>query len=156
MAIKDYAHTIHRVQRCVGRAYLDDPAVLNVPGRSLAVKIDAHYFLAAWPGARDALARLCGVMPSALADALRRSGNLTAAPDGGLSLVLNVGWGRPPRWRRLRSTFILAVFLEGALKMYGGRFDPLPLSGLRIHGDEKEAVLRFFNGKTPPSDTAFI
>jgi hypothetical protein len=156
MAVKDYAHILDRMQRGIGRAYAGEPSVLNVPGQSAAVKIDAHYFLAAWPGSQAALARICGYPPGALTDALKRSGNLVCARQGGESLILRVNWGRPPRWRRLNSAFILAVFIESALKIYGGRLEPLPLSGLRIHGEDKAAVMRFFAGKTPPSETAFI
>jgi hypothetical protein len=156
MAIKDYAHILDRIQRGIGRAYSEDSDAFNIPGRSAAVKIDAHYYLAAWPGARNALARMAGYPPETLADALRRSGNLIAGPEGEISLSIRVNWRRPPRWQRLNSAFILAVFIEGALKIYGGKMEPLPLSSLRIHRDDREDVMRFFTGKTPPSETAFI
>lgn len=155
MGVKDYSQIIDRVQRGLGRSFSQDPGVLNVPGRSAAVKIDAHYFLAVWPGSLNLMARMSGVPPRGLSDALQRSGNLVTGGPGGVSLNLRANWRRPPRWRRLDSAFILAVFIENALKIYGGRLDPLPLSDLRIHPDDRDAVMDFFNGKTPPSRIAF-
>jgi hypothetical protein len=156
MAVKDYAHILDRVQRGLGRAYGSDPSLLNVPGRSAAVKIDAHYYLAAWPGALDALCRISGYPPGTLKDVLRRSGNLVTGRDSAVCTSLRVNWRRPPRFQRLNSAFFLAIFIEGALKIYGGKPEPLPLSGLRLHRDDHETVMQFFTGKTPPSETAFF
>jgi len=154
--MKDYAEILNQIQKGLGKAYRRLNAVLNAPGTSVAVKIDPHYYLAVMPGFVKHLAKWSGRLPGTIEETLLRSGNmLSAGNPRHHTLPLAVLWGEPPEQRDINAAFVLADFLEAGLRMYGGETSPLPVSGLVIHGKDRDATLRFFEGKTPPAETAF-
>jgi len=154
--MKDYAEILNQIQKGLGKAYQRLNAVLNVPGTSVAVKIDPHYYLAVMPGFVKHLAKWSGRLPNTMEETLLRSGNMpSAGTERRHILPLAVLWGEPPERRDIKAAFVLADFLEAGLRMYGGETSPLPVSTLVIHGKDRDAVLSFFEGKTPPDGTAF-
>jgi hypothetical protein len=149
----DHAGILERLQRGLGRAFADEPEILNVPFDSLAVKVDPHYYLADRNRLFRGLARISGMFPDSAAEALRRSGNLIQGPHGRTSLRIGVQSGN--RSAETDAAFLLAVFVDGALRLYGGARGPLPAADLFIRAEDRPAVQRFFTGKTPPADAAF-
>jgi hypothetical protein len=154
--MQDYARTLDRLQRGLGRAWREDPMILGVPGVSLAVKIDPFHYLAVHPAFLERLGRWAAVVPRAAREALLRGGDLLVGPGGrGHVLAVSAVWGSPPRARRLRACFVLAGFVDRALLLYGGERSPLPVADLRLLGRERPAVDAFLQHKTRIDKTAF-
>jgi len=152
--MRDFADLTDRVQRGLGKAYAASPQILNAPGRSVAVKIDPLYYLALWPAFAEHIGRFAGALPRTVEEALVRSGNLmSAGPNRRAALPLRLVW--PGGAAAVSAAFLLADFVERGLALYGDAPDPLPVSPVRIHREDRAAVLDFFAGKTPPHDSAF-
>ena len=152
----DYAEIVDQVQRGLGKRYAQNPDILNVPGVSIACKIDPYYYLAAYRGSLLQLATWCLVLPDKLESALIRTASLvTRASDRCPSIILDTVWGEGRSRARIKGCFLDAEFVDRALMLYGGRTDPLPLSGLALSGRYREKVVRFLEGKTPVQQLAF-
>lgn len=155
MALADYTASIDRLQRALGKAYGDEPWLLNMPGRSVACKIDHYYYLAVMPGFVETLARLGGMFPKQVLEALVRTGNLiTKGPERDPLLPLTVSWGA--RSVTLTGAFVDADFIDRAVKTYGGMGSILSVSDLKISEADKEKIETFFEGKTPPQSLAYF
>lgn len=155
MPLSDYADTLQRVQRALGKGFAEEPWILNMPGRSIACKIDQYYYLAIMPVFVDHLSRLGGSFPDKVTEALVKTGNfITKGPDRDPVLSLTVGWGGRPV--TLRAAFVDADFIDRAVKTYGGFGSVLNVSELKISGAEREKVDAFFEGKTPPQKLAYF
>ncbi|MFH1913945.1 MAG: hypothetical protein ABIK45_06710 [Pseudomonadota bacterium] len=155
MPLKDYAEIAERVQRALGRGFAEEPWILNMPGRSIACKIDHLHYLAVMPAFVDQLGRLAGVFPDQVTESLVRTGNfITRGPDRQPVMPLTVGWGGRPV--TIRAAFVDADFIDRAVKIYGSLSTPLNLSDLRISMADKERVDAFFEDKTPPQGLAYF
>ncbi len=153
----DYTDLLNTMQKVLAEQYRQAPDLLNIPGRSLACRLDLFYFLAIQPGFSTFLARHCGVLPRKTTAALVHTGDIiTAGPDKSHTLRLDVvwdNWGRPRRARVLAS-LIHASFIDRALLLYAG-IQPLTTSGLRIAAAERSRVAPLLAGKTELSSLAF-
>lgn len=155
MPLKDYTEIVERLQKGLGKGFADEPWILNMPGRSIACKIDQYYYLAVMPGFVDQLARLGGMFPDQVTEAMVKTGNLiTKAPERDPLLPLTVAWGGRPV--TIKAAFVDADFIDRAVKTYGNMGSGLNVSELKISAADKDAVEAFFEGKTPPQNLAFF
>lgn len=153
--MKDYGDILTRLQRGIGRAYRDSGLALGVPGVSVAVKIDPYHYLAVMPAFTARLAEWAGMFPATAEETLVRSGNLVSSgADRSTVLPVSVVWGGAPP-RRITAAFVLAEFIDRALKLYGGQPLPPPVADLRIDAADHDAVAAFFKDKTCIDKTAF-
>lgn len=154
MPLPDYHERVERMQRGLARAVAADPTLLNLPGRSLACKVDPLYYLAMQPFFDESLERWAGLMPGRAADALVRTGAyITHPPDREHIMQLGVSWGG--RTLRVRVTFVDADFIDRALKLYAGAARGMDLSDLRISPEDRDMVDAFFENKTTPGDLTY-
>ena len=154
MPLKDYSEIVERLQRALGKGFAEEPWLLNLPGKSVACKIDQYHYLAVMPGFLDTLGKLGGMFPDQVREALVKTGNLiTKPPDRDPVLSLTVAWGG--RGVTLKSAFIDADFIDRAVKTYGGIGSILSVSDLKISEEDRDRVEDFFEGKTAPQSLAY-
>jgi hypothetical protein len=155
--IVDHSEALERIARALGERYRQAPYILNVPGQSVACKVDAFHYLAIQPMFIKYLAQWAAMLPTRVEETLLKTGNLLS--DAGHSKhyhqirVVEEGAGEA---RAIGASFVLATFIDRALVLYGGGERPLPLSGLRIAGSERQALAPFFAERTPLQDLAFV
>jgi len=150
----DYTEAVERLQRNLGRGFSDEPWLLNMPGRSIACKIDQYYYLAVMPAFVESLGRLGGMFPDQVLETLIKTGNLiTSAPDRHPEISLTVAWGG--RSVTVRGAFVDADFIDRAVKAYGGFGSVLTVSDLKISQTDRERVEAFFADKTPPQGLGY-
>lgn len=155
MPLSDYAETLERLQQALGKGFAEEPWILNMPGRSLACKIDQYYYLAVMPGFVEQLARMGGTFPDKVTEALVKTGNfITKGPDRDPLLPLTVSWGNRPV--TLKAAFVDADFIDRAVKTYGGLTSVLNVSELKISQADRPKIDDFFEGKTPPQKLAYF
>ncbi|BDQ35658.1 hypothetical protein SYK_00180 [Pseudodesulfovibrio nedwellii] len=154
MPLKDYTEIVERLQQTLGKGFAEEPWVLNMPGKSIACKIDQHYYLAVMPAFLETLGRLGGIFPDQVLEALVKTGNLiTKAPDRNPLLPLTVSWGG--RGVTIKGAFVDADFIDRAVKTYGGYSSILTVSDLKISEENKPRIEEFFTDKTPPQALAY-
>jgi len=155
MPLKDYQESLTRLQKGMAQAYRDAPHVLNVPGQSVACKVDPNYYLALEPVFTEVMARWSVSFPDGVLETLAHTGSLVMCRTLTTHIIpITVTWGG--RDYEIQAAFLLADFVDRALKLYAAAVEPLPVSGLRIRADERQAVEAFFAGLTPPGDMAFL
>lgn len=155
MPLKDYTEIASKLQQGLGKGFAEEPWMLNMPGRSIACKIDQYYYLAVMPAFVEQLARLGAMLPDNVAETLVKTGNfITKAPDRNPLLPLTVGWGGAPV--TVKAAFVDADFIDRAVKTYGGMGAVLNVSDLKISEADRERVEDFFEGKTPPQKLAYF
>ena len=155
MPLSDYVDTLERLQQTLGKGFAEEPWILNMPGKSIACKIDQYYYLAVMPAFVEQMGRMGGMFPDKVTEALVKTGNfITKAPERDPLLPLTVSWGGRPV--TLRAAFVDADFIDRAVKTYGGLGSVLNVSELKISQADKEAVDAFFDGKTPPQKLAYF
>lgn len=151
----NYTELADRMQRELAARHAQAPDLFNYPGKSLACKIDPHYYLAPYPGFHRQLARWCGVRPSLAQEALVRTGNLVLGASNGddraASLRLKLVWedlaaGGIQR-ARMDVCLIHSSFVDRGVALYTQGAAP-QVSGLKIESNEKESVQAFLQGKT--------
>jgi hypothetical protein len=152
----DYGEVLTRLEEALGRHYRLSPSILNVPGVSVAVKLDPEYYLALRPSFGELLGKWAGVVPARVEETLTRTGNLVLGPDrsryGEPLLVFEEGSATV---LRLVADFVPAALIDRAVVMYGGEPGPLAVSGLRLVAGQRQALDAFFGGKTPLRSLAF-
>lgn len=155
MPLKDYSEIVERLQQALGKGFAEYPWLLNLPGKSVACKIDQYYYLAVMPGFLETLGRQGGMFPDQVREALVKTGNLiTKAPDRDPLVSLTVAWGG--RGITVKGAFVDADFIDRAVKTYGGMGTVLSVSDLKISEEDREKVEAFFEGKTPPQSLAYF
>lgn len=154
MPLKDYTEIVGKLQQAIGKAFAEEPWILNMPGKSVACKIDQYYYLAVMPAFVEQLARYGGMLPETVTEALVKTGNLiTKAPERDPLLPLTVGWGSRPV--TIKAAFVDADFIDRAVKTYGGLGSILNVSDLKISEDDRAKVEAFFEDKTPPQNLSY-
>lgn len=152
----DFSEVLTRLEEALGRHYQESPTLLNVPGVSVALKIDPYSYLALRPSFGELLGKWAGVTPARAEETLIRTGNLLLGPDrnryAGPLLVFEEGSATVVR---LTADFVQATFVDRAVALYGGEPGPLPVSGLRLTAGQRPALEAFFAGKTPLQTLAF-
>lgn len=152
----DYSQILTSLQKQLGQRYLEDPKLLNMPGTSVACKIDPLYYLAVFPSFSRSMAQLAGILPESLEETLIRTGNLiTPSGSEDHTLLLQVSWKAGMEPVKIKAGFVLAGLIDTGLKIYARRQEILPVSNLRIDIRDREKVDAFFEGKTSISSLAF-
>ena len=155
MALADYTASVDHLQKALGKAFAAEPWLLNMPGRSVACKIDQFYYLAVMPGFLETLGRMGGMFPDQVLETLVRTGNLiTKAPERNPHIPLTVSWGA--RSVTLTGAFVDADFIDRAVKTYGGLGCILNVSDLKISSADRSRVETLFQDKTPPQALAYF
>ncbi len=155
MPLKDYQDSLTRLQKGLAQAYRDSPQVLNIPGQSVACKVDPEYYLALEPIFTEILARWAVSFPEGVLETLTRTGNVVICKPLSTHVIpLTVGWAG--KTFEVQAMFLLADFVDRALKLYAGVPAPLPVADLRILSDERKAVEAFFGDLTPPQGLAYL
>lgn len=155
MPMQNHAETVERLQRALGKGVSQSPWLINLPGRSIACKIDQYYYLAIMPAFVEQLARLGGMFPDQVESALIFSGNfITKAPERTPTIPLTVSWGGPTM--KLKAAFVEAEFIDRGIKTYSDLGMVPSVSELKISSADKESVEAFFEGKTPPQRLAYF
>lgn len=152
----DFSEVLGRLEEALGRHYRESPSIFNVPGVSVALKIDPYYYLALRPVFGELLGKWAGVTPSRAEETLARTGNLVLGQDRArFAEPLQVFEEGSKTVLRLAADFVPAEFCDRAVVMYGGETAPLPVSRLRIAASQRPALEVFFTGKTPLQALAF-
>ncbi|EGB13237.1 hypothetical protein DND132_0019 [Pseudodesulfovibrio mercurii] len=155
MALADYTASVDHLQKALGRAFAAEPWLLNLPGRSVACKIDQFYYLAVMPGFLETLGRLGGMFPDQVLETLVKTGNLiTKSPERDPLIPLTVSW--TGRAVTLTGAFVDADFIDRAVKTYGGLGTILNVSDLKISAADRPRIESLFQDKTPPQGLAYF
>ncbi|MDQ7831055.1 MAG: hypothetical protein RDU30_04945 [Desulfovibrionaceae bacterium] len=152
----DYGEVLPRLEKALGLRYRDNPDIINVPGTSVACKVDPFAYVAPRPAFVAFLAKWAGTPLAVTEETLVRTGNLLvdashARLDGPVAILVDGS----PRVMRMPLDFIPASFIDRALVLYGGEHGPLPVSRLRLLSSEKARIDAFFSGKPPLLDVAY-
>ncbi|MDK2957710.1 MAG: hypothetical protein PWQ57_3208 [Desulfovibrionales bacterium] len=154
MALTDYQEILHRLQKAVGESFLETPTLFNVPGQSVALKLDANYFLALSPGFSNFLARKTALLPARVQECLVKTGSVvTQAPDR--NPVVTVTAVHRGKKFTLLASFVLSDFIERSLQLYANLSYPLETSDVRICTSSKPVLDALFANKTPLHHLAF-
>ncbi|QLA17623.1 hypothetical protein [Desulfolutivibrio sulfoxidireducens] len=152
----DYAEILPRIEKALGDRYRGNPDLFNVPGISLACKVDPFTYVALRPAFVDFAAKWAGVSQKDAEQTLVRTGNLLVDQDRKrLDGPLEVLADEAGPVMRLVVDFVPAAFIDRAVVLYGGEPAPPPVSRLRVHPRERQRLAAFFSGKTPLLDLAF-
>jgi len=152
----DYPEILSRLEQAIGRRFAQSPTILNVPGVSVALKLDPFYYLALRPAFCELLGKWAAVPPSRVEETLIRTGNMVVGPmRARFSQPLVVFEEGTSATVRLAADFVPAAFIDRAVIMHGGETAAQPVSGLRLHADQKEALDAFFQGTTPLTALVF-
>jgi len=155
MPLKDYQDALPRLQKGLAQAYKDSPQILNVPGQSVACKVEPDYYLALEPVFLILMARWAVSFPEAVLETLSHTGNaIVCKPLSTHIIPLTVTWGGQDY--EVQAMFLQADFVERALKLYAGAAAPLPVSDLRIREADRAALEAFFGESTPPKALAYL
>jgi len=155
MPLTDYQDLLTRLQKGLAGGFRDAPHVLNTPGQSLACRIDSGYYLALEPVFSEILARWAVGFPEGVVETLVHTGSLVYCKFMNTHILpLTLSW--EGKDFEVQAAFLKADFIDRALKLYGGRQEPLPVSELRIRADERAAVEAFFGELTPPDARVYL
>ncbi|MFO7595365.1 MAG: hypothetical protein R6W92_03355 [Desulfocurvibacter africanus] len=156
MPLNDYSALLERLQRALALAFDQSGEFLNRPGSSSAFKIDPDFYLAILPQFAEDLSFLTGILAETVTETLVLTGNLaTYGPERICSLRLDVHLSRSGSPRPLQVGFLQAGFVDGALKLYGGRRSGLPLSDVRLNAAQRPLVERFLAGRPVPASISY-
>lgn len=154
MPLIDYQDIADRAQKGLGQAFRQEPWILNLPGKSVACKVDQYYYVVIMPKFIEKLAGWSGVKTELVLEALIKTGNLiTKAPERKPEMNLGLCWDG--KMVEMESAFVDADFMDRALRFYGGLESSLNVSELKMSSLFREQVESFFEGKTPPQALAY-
>lgn len=155
MPLTDYQDIVTRLQKALGRLYAAEPFLLNIPGRSIACKLDPLYYLALEPAFAERLARAAALLPATAVEALVRTGSyITQAPERRYAQTVPVTYGG--HLLEVTASFVDADFVDRALRLYAGLPASLEVSELRIPARFRPSLTPLFENKTPLDDVAFL
>ncbi len=155
--LKDYSHILTLLQRKIASEFDKDRTLLNSPGKSIACKVDPHYYVAVYPGFIKRLSMLGGYLPATVEETLLRTGNLIKNSNNGeFILTLEVKWKQDMSPLKVRSVFVRSSFVDNALRFYSNTRLQLPISHLKISRQLKDRLTSFFEGKTMLHSGAFF
>jgi hypothetical protein len=154
MSLQDYQARIDRLQRGLGKAFAESPFIFNIPGKSIALKVDPYYYVAFEPSFTEHLSKFSAMLKQNVRDTLVRTGNLVSDPGTRNPLIkIKLKWGG--RTYALNGCFVEAEFIDQALKMYGGVSGDIGLSEMQILSSERENIDKFFGERTRLQSVAF-
>ena len=152
----DYADTLSRLVEALGRHFAASPSIINVPGVSVALKIDPFYYLVLRPTFFELLGKWAAVPPTRVEETLARTGNLVLGPGRTrYDKLLAVFEEGTRSVLKLSADFVPAEWNDRAVVMYGNEPGPLPVSSLRLVDSQREALGAHFAGMTPLAALAY-
>lgn len=154
MPLTDYQEIADKLQKGLGHAFAEEPWILNLPGKSIACKVDQYYYVAVMPAFLDKMAEWSGVPRGRVAEALVKTGNfITKAPERNPMLRIGLCWDG--QTYDLKAAFVDADFIDRALRFYGHMETVLNVSDLKISEASRDKVEELFEDKTAPQDLAY-
>ncbi|MFO7816082.1 MAG: hypothetical protein ACQES5_08775 [Thermodesulfobacteriota bacterium] len=154
--MQQWDEVLRDLQSGLGRGYARENSLLNIPGKSIAFKLDPHYYLAPIALFLRQLAYLSAKPPNKIRAALINTGNLvTRSKTQEHTITVAVTWPGLSKPLPIQACFLLSEFVDRALRIYAQVSDPLPVGELQIISGDREKVVKFFSGKTAPHDLAF-
>ncbi|WP_415713400.1 hypothetical protein [Maridesulfovibrio sp.] len=155
MSLQDYKVRVDRLQEGLGKAFAENPFILNIPGKSIALKVDPYYYVAFEPAFSENLSRFAVMLPKNVRDTLVRTGNLVIDHETRNPIIkIRMKWNE--RSYSMNVCFVESGFIDQALKIYGGVKEEIGLSEIRIHGSERERLEQFFGERTLLKSVAFV
>ncbi len=156
MILHDYSEILRSIQKKIGNQFLKDPSILNVPGKSTACKIDPFYYFALYPTFFEQCSIWTGFLPDLIKETLIRTGNIVLNSTTKEFIVkIKVKWPSIEKPLKIKGLFLIADFIDQAIKIYARTKKILPVSELKIDSSEKAKLDLFFKGKTPINRVAF-
>ncbi|SDL04583.1 hypothetical protein SAMN05660337_1889 [Maridesulfovibrio ferrireducens] len=154
MSLQDYQTRIDRLQKGLGKAFAENPFIFNIPGKSIALKVDPYYYVAFEPSFTENLSKFSVMLKQNVRDTLVRTGNIVSAAETRNPLIkIKLKWDG--RTYALSACFVEAEFIDQALKMYGGVIGDIGLSDMQILSSEREKLDNFFGERTLLQSVAF-
>lgn len=155
MSLQDYKIRIDRLQQGLGKAFVENPFILNIPGKSIALKVDPYYYVAFEPAFTEKLSRFGVMLKKNVRETLVRTGNLVTHPETRSPIIkIRMKWN--DRNYNMNVCFVESGFIDQALKIYGGVKEEIGLSEISILESEKERLEKFFGERTPLKSVAFV
>ncbi len=155
MSLQDYKVRIDRLQEGLGKAFVENPFILNIPGKSIALKVDPYYYVAFEPAFSENLSRFGVMLPKNVRDTLVRTGNLVTDQETRNPIIkIRMKWN--DRSYSMNVCFVESGFIDQALKIYGGVKEEVGLSEIRILESERERLEKFFGERTLLKSVAFV
>ncbi|TIH13545.1 hypothetical protein D0S45_14630 [Marinifilum sp. JC120] len=155
MSLQDYKVRIDRLQEGLGKAFVENPFILNIPGKSIALKVDPYYYVAFEPAFSENLSRFGVMLPKNVRDTLVRTGNLVTDQETRNPIIkIRMKWN--DRSYSMNVCFVESGFIDQALKIYGGVKEEVGLSEIRILESERERLEEFFGERTLLKSVAFV
>ncbi|WP_320169369.1 hypothetical protein [Maridesulfovibrio sp.] len=155
MSLQDYKSRIDRLQKGLGKAFAENPFILNIPGKSIALKVDPYYYVAFEPAFTENLSRFGVMLQKNVRDTLVRTGNLVTDQQTRNPIVkIRMKWDE--RTYSMQVCFVESGFIDQALKIYGGVKAEIGLAEIRILSSERERLEKFFGERTLLKSVAFV
>lgn len=155
MSLQDYKVRIDRLQEGLGKAFIENPFILNIPGKSIALKVDPYYYVAFEPAFSENLSRFAVMLPKNVRDTLVRTGNLVTDQETRNPIIkIRMKWN--DRSYAMNVCFVESGFIDQALKIYGGVKEEVGLSEICILESERERLEKFFGERTLLKSVAFV
>ncbi|WP_319761243.1 hypothetical protein [Maridesulfovibrio sp.] len=155
MSLQDYKIRVDRLQKGLGKAFAANPFILNIPGKSIALKVDPYYYVAFEPAFSENLSRFAVMLPKNVRDTLVRTGNLVIDQES-RNPIIKIRMRLNDRSYSMNVCFVEAGFIDQALKIYGGVQEEVGLSEIRILESERERLEQFFAERTHLKSVAFV
>jgi len=154
----DYSRIINLVQKELAKRYELNNTILNVPGKSIACKVDENYYLILYPSFIEYLCKICGILPNSLTETLIKTGNLIVDPvTKDFYRLVEVRWTLDMVPIRVKAGFVVNSLIDNSLRFYGKtRKRGLEVSDLKISVRSKSNIESLFVNKTPLNSQVFF
>ncbi|GAB6888194.1 hypothetical protein JCM13304A_16930 [Desulfothermus okinawensis JCM 13304] len=154
----DYSNIINLVQRELAKRYDLDKSIINVPGKSIACKVDENYYMMLHPSFIEYLCKLCGILPNSLTQTLIKTGNLIADPvTRDFYRLVEVRWTANMAPIKVKAGFVLSSLIDNSIRFYSKTIKKsLDVSDLKISLRSKSNIQSLFVNKTPLNSTVFF
>lgn len=154
----DYSRIINLVQKELAKRYELNNTILNVPGKSIACKVDENYYLILYPLFIEYLCKICGILPNSLTETLIKTGNLIVDPvTKDFCRLVEVRWTLDMMPIRVKAGFVVNSLIDNSLRFYGRtRKRALEVSDLKISVRSKSNIESLFVNKTPLNSRVFF
>lgn len=154
MSLQDYKDRIDRLQKGLGKAFAENPFILNIPGKSIALKVDPYYYVAFEPAFSENLSRFGVMLPKTCVIPLCVLNLVTDHETRNPIIKIRMKWN--DRSYAMNVCFVESGFIDQALKIYGGVKEEVGLSEIRILESERERLEEFFGERTLLKSVAFV
>lgn len=154
----DYSSIINLVQKELAKRYDLNNNILNVPGKSIACKVDENYYLILYPSFIEYLCKICGILPNSLTETLIKTGNLIVDPvTKDFYRLVEVRWTLDMVPIRVKAGFVVNSLIDNSIRFYGKtRKRGLGVSDLKISVRSKSNIESLFVNKTPLNSRVFF